>query len=87
MVVIRQPSPRIRIKIIFIGLWRLIRPRSSSTILKPGEKAGRMVGTRITGNGVVPPPDRVRHSAGTMFMRLGWGLISQHLRIRICAHQ
>ena len=77
MVVIRQPSPGIRIKIIFIGLWHLIHPRSSSTILKPGEKVGRMVGTRITGNWVFPPPDQVRRSAGIMFMRLGWGLISQ----------
>ena len=34
-----------------------------------------MVGTRITGIWVFPPPVRVRRSAGTMFMRLGWGLI------------
>ena len=38
-------------------------------------------------HGVPTTPDRVRRSAGTMFMRLDWGLISQHLRIRICAHQ
>ena len=74
-------------QIIFIALWRLIRPRSSSRILKQEGKAGRMAGTRITGNWVFLPRDRVRRLAGTMFMRLDWGLILNRLQIRICTHQ